>query len=367
MVGTLPGGRGFAGAIVRSHREGYLRAAAAFSLGITAGVAGTLALAPANLSANDAARFLGLIRQDPMRARIELPIEARHRATKSDFHAPAKLAHSRTQSFAPLTAPNRAASQTLELASAPTPEPIRIIDRTGAESPLSFWYGGRGATRTVCVRLCDGFYFPIGNLNSSSDLQTHESMCQASCPAAPAAIFTLGPEGSIEHAVSRSMRSYDTLPVAFSFLKRRNASCVCQHHNDQSRVSALRDVTLRAGDAVVTGESAQVFDGASAFPYQPSDFTDFRATRQLSRSQQDKMDSLLGVTYAQNLLKSSGVSRVDAPPAGVTEIVRTAPPVETPRKDAPEATRTFGIVVLKPPQQPIRVVENRPAPGFVSR
>ena len=43
-------------------------------------------------------------------------------------------------------------------------------------------------TRSVCVRLCDGYSFPVGSLDRSSDIKAHEAICSGLCPASPTAL-----------------------------------------------------------------------------------------------------------------------------------------------------------------------------------
>ena len=41
---------------------------------------------------------------------------------------------------------------------------------------------------SVCVRLCDGYYFPIGTVRRAGDIATHTAVCSSACPGAPAAL-----------------------------------------------------------------------------------------------------------------------------------------------------------------------------------
>ena len=41
-----------------------------------------------------------------------------------------------------------------------------------------------GTFRTICVRTCDGFYFPISYATSPDRFRDDEQTCQRMCPAA---------------------------------------------------------------------------------------------------------------------------------------------------------------------------------------
>src|SRR5262249_30316969 len=47
-----------------------------------------------------------------------------------------------------------------------------------------------GTFRTVCVRTCDGFYFPISYSTSPDRFRDDEQACQRMCPATEVALYT---------------------------------------------------------------------------------------------------------------------------------------------------------------------------------
>jgi hypothetical protein len=58
----------------------------------------------------------------------------------------------------------------------------------------------------------------------------------------------------------------------------------------------LNDVTLRAGDTVILKGLALVFRGGLRPPYELADFTDFRRSTMLTRSERRQLDDELGLT-----------------------------------------------------------------------
>ena len=117
-----------------------------------------------------------------------------------------------------------------------------------------------GTYRTLCVRTCDGYYFPISYSTVPSRFQDDERLCQRQCPAAEAVLYShRNPGEDVARAVSASGRIYTDLPTAFSYRKTFNPACTCRAPG-QSWAEALRpsdDQTIERGDIVVTEERAK--------------------------------------------------------------------------------------------------------------
>ncbi|SEE77201.1 DUF2865 domain-containing protein [Bradyrhizobium erythrophlei] len=129
--------------------------------------------------------------------------------------------------------------------------------------PPDAQYGGQSGTfRTVCVRTCDGAYFPISFATSQARFAADEQICKAQCPAAEASLFAYrNPGEDINQAVSISGQSYSSLPNAFKYRTEFNPSCSCKAAG-QSWAEALKAVDDQAsaaqqGDIIVTEESAR--------------------------------------------------------------------------------------------------------------
>ncbi|MGY4478461.1 DUF2865 domain-containing protein [Bradyrhizobium sp. USDA 3364] len=124
-------------------------------------------------------------------------------------------------------------------------------------------YGAQSGTfRTVCVRTCDGAYFPISFATVQARFAADEQICKAQCPAAEASLFAYrNPGEDINQAVSISGQPYSSLPNAFKYRTEFNPSCSCKAAG-QSWAEALKAVDDQAsaaqqGDIIVTEESAR--------------------------------------------------------------------------------------------------------------
>jgi len=132
-----------------------------------------------------------------------------------------------------------------------------------------------GTYRTVCVRTCDGFYFPISFETSPDRFREDEQTCQRMCPAADVQLYTYhNPGEEVAQAVSLNGRLYTELPTAFQYRKALNPACSCRRPGE-SWAEALKasgaDSTLAPGDVVITDQNAKRYEqpAANAKPGQP--------------------------------------------------------------------------------------------------
>jgi Protein of unknown function (DUF2865) len=124
------------------------------------------------------------------------------------------------------------------------------------QPPLS---QSRGTYRTVCVRLCDGFYWPISYATTPEHFGQDQRKCESSC-GSPVRLYTYrNPGGEIEQMEDLSGRPYNRLKTAFLYRTEYNESCKCksdpweQASLDRHRMYAL-EASRRKGDKVAAQE-----------------------------------------------------------------------------------------------------------------
>ncbi|MBH0238997.1 DUF2865 domain-containing protein [Methylobrevis albus] len=86
---------------------------------------------------------------------------------------------------------------------------------------------GAGSYRTLCVRACDGYYFPISERAGRGRFAKDENQCRATCPRADVGLFVHRAGGDSADAVSLDGRRYRDLPTAFAYRKAFNPACGC--------------------------------------------------------------------------------------------------------------------------------------------
>jgi Protein of unknown function (DUF2865) len=114
--------------------------------------------------------------------------------------------------------------------------------------------------RTICVRTCDGYYYPISFATTQARFQDDQLQCQRMCPAAEVNLYSYhNPGEDVPQAVSLSGAPYTALPNAFKYRQEFNPSCSCRKPG-QSWAQALgqyRDYTVEQGDIVVNEQRAK--------------------------------------------------------------------------------------------------------------
>jgi Protein of unknown function (DUF2865) len=129
----------------------------------------------------------------------------------------------------------------------------------GGDSGGGLFSSNSGTYRTVCVRTCDGYYYPISYATTQEKFADDAQTCQQTCPAADVVLMTNRTGEDINQAVSTSGAPYSSLPNAFKYRAEVVPSCGCRRPG-QSWAQALgqvRDSTLQGDDIVVTPGVAQ--------------------------------------------------------------------------------------------------------------
>jgi hypothetical protein len=112
-------------------------------------------------------------------------------------------------------------------------EPGKVVPSVARLAPASRSRAeptpGRGSTyKTLCVRKCDGYYFPISFSTTSEHFPADEATCATMCPAGDAALFTL-PNRAFGPEAMRSLDGdpYMALENALRYRTAIDASCTC--------------------------------------------------------------------------------------------------------------------------------------------
>jgi hypothetical protein len=92
-------------------------------------------------------------------------------------------------------------------------------------------YGrARGTYRTVCVRLCDGFFFPISFATTPDRFGADENACRSRC-GSPARLYVYpNPGGEPEQMADLGGQPYLALKSAFLFRTEYVEACTCKPH-----------------------------------------------------------------------------------------------------------------------------------------
>jgi hypothetical protein len=120
--------------------------------------------------------------------------------------------------------------------------------------------GPRAGSKAVCVRTCDGGFFPLANNSRKGGAEGLEDMCRALCPNTEARVFTSAPSAEIDDAVGLDGQPYRALPNAFKYRTKYDPTCTCKPA-DKSWVQALADAEVllgrSPGDIIVTQQKSE--------------------------------------------------------------------------------------------------------------
>ncbi|MBT1154914.1 DUF2865 domain-containing protein [Aminobacter anthyllidis] len=117
---------------------------------------------------------------------------------------------------------------------------------------------GVGEYRTLCVRTCDGYFFPMSNAADLSDFQRDEKNCEASCPGTEIELFYHMNAGQPQESMvsARSGQPYRNLATAYRYKRvdlPRVPACGC-------------NVSLNRNFSVIAGEGRPVPSAPQAKP-----------------------------------------------------------------------------------------------------
>ncbi|MFA5900010.1 MAG: DUF2865 domain-containing protein [Hyphomicrobium sp.] len=117
--------------------------------------------------------------------------------------------------------------------------------------------GSQSATyRTVCVRLCDGYYFPVSFSTLPSHFEQDAQACQSKCAAPSDLYYYQNPGAGMDQSLSfRTQEPYTNLKTAFRYRKELIRGCSCKEAEFTPPDSAT-DKSKRA-DGGVTGWEAR--------------------------------------------------------------------------------------------------------------
>ncbi len=119
----------------------------------------------------------------------------------------------------------------------------------------------RGGSMAVCVRSCDGGFFPLNFSAARANLDDLAGLCHALCPNAEVTLYTKPPHSDISSAISINGETYSDHPNALKFQTSYDASCGCKPPG-KSWVEALEEAERILAetykkDAVVSAEQAE--------------------------------------------------------------------------------------------------------------
>lgn len=87
---------------------------------------------------------------------------------------------------------------------------------------------GKGGYRTVCVRTCDGYYWPISANVSKSRFYRDSNICRSSCGSEAKLFYQSASSGDAKSLIDLQGRPYSRMQTAFVYRKSLVQGCACK-------------------------------------------------------------------------------------------------------------------------------------------
>ena len=116
-------------------------------------------------------------------------------------------------------------------------KPAELI-KTASTGNISIWRSGSkrrkqprsafGSYRTVCVRLCDGYFWPVSFTTGRDGFRGDEKACKSSCGAETKLFYYANPGQTPDDMVDLRGRPYKKLRTAFRYTQQYTPNCKCR-------------------------------------------------------------------------------------------------------------------------------------------
>lgn len=214
------------------------------------------------------------------------------------------------------------------------------------------WKGSGGNTyRTVCVRLCDGFYTPLSFSTTRDKLERDAERCESSCGGQARMFYYRASDSQVEDMEDIDGKPYRKLPTAFLYRTSYNAQCTCrpqpwsQEALDRHKLYALQE----AGNK---GDKAARKQADDIVARQKKADADAAAERNAAEKAARKQKSADARSSTKSNRSAAAASKGDSP-AG-HELVGAGMTVPAARQatDRPMSRKDRQARSVAPPQKP---------------
>ncbi|WP_428687246.1 DUF2865 domain-containing protein [Roseibium sp.] len=125
-----------------------------------------------------------------------------------------------------------------------------VRSRTANGAPTVYLPSG-GTFRTLCVRTCDGYFFPLSFKTGKNSFAYDASRCSEICPAAETELYVYrNPGGDPSQMISLAGALYSEQPFAFRYKSEYVEGCGCRETRQSKMRSSWRELTKGSSDRV---------------------------------------------------------------------------------------------------------------------
>ncbi len=128
-------------------------------------------------------------------------------------------------------------------------------------------YTGRPTIRTVCVRACDGYYWPVSYATLSDYLPNDAAVCSSQCPTAEVQLFYYrNPGEEAEDMINLSGERYADQSYAFNYRREYNPDCACRERINYGTIQFGGGGEAGSEESAGTAEQPVIEFGEVTFP-----------------------------------------------------------------------------------------------------
>ncbi|WP_131193892.1 DUF2865 domain-containing protein [Lichenihabitans psoromatis] len=243
---------------------------------------------------------------------------ARYNASCSTSGNPADLAQQHDSGFYGNEGHNPADLQSTSV----NPDDLSGLPLGGDSSEVT---QQRSAGKAICVRTCDGGFFPLTASASQDQLSSLDELCKASCPNAEAKLYTTGSSDNLASATGLDGTPYTSLPSAFKFEKTFDPTCSCKPPK-QSWVEALANAERllgndHHGDVTVTPQMSDQMSKAAPAP-QPKGKAARKQKREAAATTDDTKVVIEGQRASQAPTATNASAGIAASPTQAAKVFK---------------------------------------------
>lgn len=175
-----------------------------------------------------------------------------------------------------------------------------------------------GGAEALCVRSCDGGFFPLV-YSARRSAETLTDLCKASCPNTEVRVYTRVPGQEVRTAVGIDGTPYMNLPNALKFEKTLEPDCTCKPPGEswaQALTNAERILgDQRKGDIIVTPEKSAEMSRPKLSPAQRAKVISATAKAGKSLDDVEAHDAASAAEVPTASDDSAGIATGDVKPA----------------------------------------------------
>ena len=178
-------------------------------------------------------------------------------------------------------------------------DPYQPYDAAPYDRPATY--------RTLCVRLCDGYYFPISFSTTRSEFARDADKCTASCGGEARLFYHPNPGGAVEDMVDLTGLGYADLPNAFKYRKSLVNGCGCRPQPWSEAELARHQSYARRGPSA--DRATEYGNTAAAGDYKPPTADDLAGRRSVLPSPAQRNGNLSGAPFSPKRGSPAGLFR----------------------------------------------------------